>query len=106
MLWLTNSTVRPSPRHFTHFAEALFLKFSVAYCQDLVDYENFRFEMSRDRECKANIHSRGIMLHRRIKKFFHFGERDDLIELFPNFACVIPRMAPLRKMFSLPVSSG
>ena len=48
-----------------------------------------------------------IALHRRIEEFLHFGEGDNFIELAQDLSRrFMPRMAPLRKMFSRPVSSG
>ena len=81
MLWLTNSTVLPCFWRPLHFSEALFLKFGIADGQDLIDNQNFRLKVRGDRERKPHVHSRRIMLDRRVEKLFDFGKVNDLIEL-------------------------
>src|ERR1700730_2296646 len=72
-------------RNFIHFSNALLLKLGIADSQYLVDYQNLRLKVSRDCECQPNIHSRGIMLYRRIEEFFELGKGDDFIQFSPNF---------------------
>ena len=55
--WLTNSTVRPSPRDLVHLAQALLLELGVADRQHLVDDQDFRLEMRGDGEGEAHIHA-------------------------------------------------
>ena len=86
MLWLTNSTVRPSDLgDIVHFSKALFLKFGIADSQHFVDNQNLRLEVRGHRKRKPNVHSRRIVLHRRVEKFFDLGKGDDFIELLADF---------------------
>ena len=57
MLWLTNSTVRPLARHVLHLAEALLLELRVADRQHLVDDQDLRLQVRRDRERQPHIHA-------------------------------------------------
>jgi len=44
MLWLTNSTVRPSWRYVAHLSQALALELGIADRQHFVDYQDLRLE--------------------------------------------------------------
>ena len=63
--------------------------------------------MGRDGEREADVHAAGVALDGRVEELFDLGEGDDLVELAARSrARLMPRIAPLRKMFSRPVSSG
>ena len=89
-----------------HFPQAFLLKLGIAHGQHFIDNKDLRFKMGRNGESQANVHSARVTLDRRIKEFIDIGEGDDLIELLRISRGAMPRMAPLRKMFSRPVSSG
>ena len=72
-------------RDLVHFSERLFLKFGVADGQHFVDKQDLRLKMCCDSERKPDVHSRRIMLDWCIEELFDFGERNDLVELPPNF---------------------
>ena len=82
---------------FIHFSKALFLKLGIADCQHLVDNQNLRLEMRGDCERKPDVHSRRIVLDRRIEKFFDFGKGDDLIELLADFPLRHPENGAVEK---------
>src|ERR1700675_3964113 len=60
-----------------HFAEALFLEIYIAHRQDLIDEEDFRFEVGSDGEGQADVHAGGVVLDGSVDKFFEFGEGYD-----------------------------
>src|SRR4029077_12770490 len=62
-----------------------FLKLGITDCQDFIDDENFRFEMSRDGECQPYVHSAAVSFNRRIEEFFDLRKIDNFVELAPNF---------------------
>ena len=106
MLWLTNSTVRPLaltsrilPRHF--FWNAASPTASTSSTSRMS-----RLEMRGDGERQPHVHAAGVALHRRVDELLDLGEGDDLVELAADLRRRMPRMAPFRKMFSRPVSSG
>ena len=57
------------------------MKLGVADGENLVDDEDFRIQMRRDRKSKARVHAAGITLHRRIDESLDAGEIDDLVKL-------------------------
>src|SRR6185503_2984088 len=63
-----------------HFPQTLFLEFSIANRQNLVDYQNLRFQMCRDRKSKPHIHARRISFYRRIDITLNPDEIHYLIE--------------------------
>src|SRR5690606_30550923 len=66
-------------------SETFLLKFSVPYGENLVDDQNFRFQVSSNRKTQPHIHTRGISLNRGVKEAFHSGEIDDGIKRFFYF---------------------
>src|SRR5262245_61893995 len=52
----------------TDFADAFCLKGSITHGEYLVEHENIRLEMRRDRERQPHIHAAGITFDRRIEK--------------------------------------
>ena len=88
-----------------HFAEAALLKAGITHSEDFIDQEDFRLEERRHRKRESQVHAAGIPLHRSIDEALDFGEGHDLIELPGDLIALIPRMAPFRNTFSLPVSS-
>ena len=95
MLWLTKSTVRP-PCTLAHLPEARLLELGVADREHLVDDEDFRLDVGRDREGQPHVHPAAVPLHRRVEELLHLGEGDDLVELASISARLMPRIAPLR----------
>src|SRR5215469_4874042 len=65
----------------THFSEAFFLKANVTDGKNLVDQQNFGLEVRGNGECQADVHSAGIVLHRRVDELFQLCEGDDLVKL-------------------------
>ena len=57
-------------------------------------------------ESEADEHAAGVVLDRRIDELLELGEGDDRVELAHDLGRSMPRMAPFRKTFSRPVSSG
>ena len=80
-----------------HSSQAFLLKPLIAHGEDLIDQQDLRLEVGRDREGQAHVHAARIALHRRIEEFLDLREGDDLVE-----ACVsisrrlIPRMLPFK----------
>ena len=93
------------PRHIADLAEAFLLERRIADRQDLVDEQDLGLEMRGNGEGQPKIHPARVALHRRVDESFDLGEVDDLVELLAISRRRIPRIAPLRKMFSRPVSS-
>ncbi len=62
--------------------------------------------MPRPRTPTARTFPLRVALHGRIEELLHAGSRRDLVELALDLGAVHPRIAPLRQMFSAPVSSG
>ena len=67
--------------HLAHLAQAFLLKLGVADRQHLVDDQDLRLQMRRDREGEPHIHAAGIALDRRVEELLDLGEGDDLVEL-------------------------
>ena len=74
--------------HVAHFAEALLLEFRVADGQHFVHYEDFRFEVRRDRERQPQVHARGVAFDGRVNILGYFGEIHDLIEFGVNLSAL------------------
>src|SRR5919108_1141004 len=60
--------------------DALTLKGLVAHGEDLVQQQDVRLDMRRDRETETHVHAGGIRLHRKVDEAFELGERNDLVE--------------------------
>ena len=106
VLWLTNSTVLPDFTSLSMRARHLLLELRVADRQHLVDDEDLAIHVGRDRERQPHVHAAGIVLHRRVDERLDLGERHDLVESALDLLVRMPMIAPLRKTFSRPVSSG
>ena len=75
--------------------------------QNLVDEQDLGLEVRGDGEGEAHVHAARVALHRRVDEALDPGEVDDLVEARARSrAASCPRIAPFRKMFSRPVSSG
>src|SRR4051812_24082923 len=68
----------------------LLLERSVANGENFINDQNVRFNMRRDGESEARVHSRGIPLHRRIDELANPREIDDRIQLARNFGTLHP----------------
>ena len=75
----------PQSGNVFHLAQTLFLKLDISDCQNLVHQKNVWLEMGGHSESQPDIHSTGIVLHRSVEKFLHFGEVDDLIKFAIDF---------------------
>src|SRR4051812_25445749 len=63
-----------------HLPNAFLLEFRVAYRQDLVNDENVRLKVRRDRKCQTHIHAARVSLHRHVDELRHARELDYFIE--------------------------
>ena len=79
--WLTSSTVRPSLRRSCIRPRHLLRKCRSPDRQHLVDDEDFRLEVRRDRKRQPHVHAARIVLHRRVDELFELREGDDGVEL-------------------------
>jgi hypothetical protein len=64
-----------------HLPEALLLKFSVAYGENLIDDQDLWLKMRSDGKSEANRHSAAVVFDGSIEERLDLRERDDLIEL-------------------------
>src|SRR5262249_4020233 len=76
----------PAVSDLVHLSETFVLEGHVTNGQHFVEHEDFRFQMGRDGEGQAHVHSTGVPLHRRVKELFQPGKGHDLIELTMNLA--------------------
>ena len=67
------------------FAETLFLELQIAYGEDLVNQQDFRFEVGGNGKCQAGTHPAGVTLDWCINESFDLRESDDLVELTMDF---------------------
>src|SRR6266851_4704163 len=81
----------------THPTEALLLKSQIADCEDLVDDEDLRLKVRRDRKRQAHVHAARVALHRRVDELIDFGEPDDLVELLPDLRLCHPEDRAVQK---------
>src|SRR5579859_5634394 len=72
-------------RELIHLAETFFLEFDVADGENLVDNQDFRFEVGCNGEGEAYIHARGIAFDRSVDELLNLGEGDDLVEFLADF---------------------
>ena len=89
-----------------HPTQTFLLEGGVAYGQHFVHDQDLRFQVRGHGEGQAQIHAGGVALHGSIHEFLDVGKGDDLIELPLDLPRLMPRIAPFRKIFSRPVSSG
>ena len=71
-------------------AEALALEGLVADGEHLVEQQDVRFEMRRDREAEAHVHPRRVRAHRQVDELLELRERDDLVELLADVRALEP----------------
>src|SRR3990172_385065 len=71
----------PAPSHVPDLVETLALKGHVADGQDLIDEQDFRIEVGRDREAQAHEHAARVVLYRCIEKLLRLGEGHNIVEL-------------------------
>src|SRR5262245_37246221 len=76
----------PFLRDTFHLSEAAFLKSRITHRKDLVNNQDFRFQVSCHRESQTHIHAAGVALDRCVDEFFELRESDYLIELFVDLA--------------------
>ena len=106
-LWLTNSTVRPLPATSDMRSRHLRLELGVADRQHLVDHQDLGLEVRRDGEGEPDVHADRVALDRRVDELARRPRtRRSRRSVRRISARLMPRMAPFRKMFSRPVSSG
>ena len=82
------------------------LELGVAHRQHFVDEQDVGLEVCRDREPQADVHAGRVPLDRRVEECGDAGEVHDAVQLAAISRRRMPRIAPLRKTFSRPVSSG
>ena len=68
-------------RDLAHLPQALALERRVADGEHLVDDEDVRLEVRRDREREPDVHPARVALHRRVDEPLDLGEGHDLVEL-------------------------
>ena len=73
-------------RHVPHSAEALPLECQIADGQHLVDDQNLRLQVRRDRKSQPHLHAAAVTLDRRVEEPLDLGERHDLVELLLDLA--------------------
>jgi hypothetical protein len=73
-LWLTKGDV-------LHLAETLLLELCVADREHLVDEQDLRLQVRRDRESEPDLHPARVALDRRVEELLDAGELDDRVEL-------------------------
>ena len=99
---------RPALAHdVAHLPEALLLERRVADGEHLVDDQDLRLQVRRHRERQPHVHAAELYRFTGVSRNFSTSLNATISS---NFALIsarlIPRIAPLRKMFSRPVSSG
>ena len=67
-------------------AEALALERLVADGEDLVEQQDVRVEVRRDREAEPHVHPGGVRPHRPVDRVLELGEGDDLVEALADLA--------------------
>src|ERR1700723_1781389 len=73
-------------RYVLHFAQALFLEFDIANGEHLVHQQNFRLQVRGHRKRQTHLHSRAVVLERRIEKALDLREGHDGVFLPLDFA--------------------
>ena len=66
--------------YLAQLVEALGLEICVAYREYLVNKQNIRVNVYRDRECQSHIHTRGIGSHRVVDEFAKLREINYLFQ--------------------------
>ena len=90
-----------------HLADRAVLEGHVADGQHLVDQQHVGVDVGGDREAESRVHARRVALERRVDKRPEVGKLDDVRRSAARTSRRDrPRMTPLSKMFSRPVSSG
>ena len=89
MSWETKITVRPESQ-VLHPAEAAALELGVTDREHLVDEQDLRLEVRRDREGEPHVHPARVALHRRVDELLDARELDDLVELRCDLAPLHP----------------
>ncbi len=67
------------------------LELLVADRQHLVDEQDVRVDVDRDREPEAHVHARRVVLHRRVDEPLEAGELDDVVEPAVDLALAQPQ---------------
>src|SRR5262245_42789711 len=79
-----------------HFIEALPLKRRVPHCQNLINDQNLRLQVSSNRKSKAKIHPTGIMLDRCIEEPVNLSKSYDLVELAGDLSLLHAQDGPIK----------
>ena len=69
-------------RRVVHLSQTLFLELGIPDGQHLVDDQDLRLEVRRDRKRETHVHAAGITLHGCLEKSLDAGKSDDLV-VFP-----------------------
>ncbi len=74
----------PALLELEDLAEALALEGLVPDGEDLVEQQDVRFDVRRDRKTEAHVHPRGIRAHRQVDEVLEACEGHDLVELLAD----------------------
>src|SRR5262249_19173614 len=69
-----------------HLSQAFLLKSSVSHRQHLVYDQDLWLQVSSHGKGQAQVHSAGIMLHRRVNEFFDLGKGYDFVKFSFNLS--------------------
>ena len=89
--------MRPVFAELLHAPETAALELRVADREHLVDEQDLRLEVRRDREREPHVHPARVALDGRVDELLDAGELDDVVEALLDLACAsCPRIAPFR----------
>ncbi|CAA9406152.1 MAG: hypothetical protein AVDCRST_MAG64-1988 [uncultured Phycisphaerae bacterium] len=78
------------PHDVAHLPKALALERRVADREHLVDDQDLRLQVGRDRERQPDVHAAAVALDRRVEELLDLAERDDLVELALDLGAAHP----------------
>ena len=94
-------------RYFVHFSKTFLLEFNISDREHLIDDENFWLQMRGHGKRQDGRTCRCCSMFTGVSRNFSTSAKATISSNFLKISrCVIPSIAPLRKIFSLPVSSG
>ena len=103
----TKMIVLPSLHEPLHRLDAPLLEVGVADGEDLVEQQDVRIEVRRDRKAQPHVHARRVVLDRHVDEVLEPGVLDDARRRWlRSRRPVRPWIAAFRNTFSRPVSSG
>ena len=90
MSCVTKTIVRPDGLQRRERVEALLLEGGVADGEHLVDEQDVRVGLDRDREGEPDVHPRRVVLELEVHELLELGERDDVVEALARLAARQP----------------